>query len=69
MNPKQCHKNGIPIPDADDFTASPEYQAWVESMAEHCRCSRNCPCDGVLSGGFCDDIQDDLESVFGEEED
>lgn len=34
------------------------YQVWVDQMAVHCRCSPpfNCPCDGVLSGGFCDDM-------------
>lgn len=37
----------------------PEYQAWVESMAQHCRCSHDCPCAGVLAGGLCDDLQDD----------
>ncbi len=45
-------------------------------MAKHCRCSRDRPCDGVLAGGLCDDIQDDEEEtpserydreVFGDE--
>lgn len=43
---------------AIDFTQTPEYQAWVEGMAVHCRCSSDRPCDGVLAGGLCDDIQD-----------
>lgn len=43
-----------------DMTDDPQYQAWVESMAKHCRCSNDRPCDGVLAGGLCDDIQDDL---------
>ena len=42
-----------------DMTDDPQYQAWVESMAKHCRCAHDRPCDGVLAGGLCDDIQDD----------
>lgn len=41
-----------------DMTDDPEYQAWVESMAQHCRCSNDRPCAGVLAGGLCDDLQD-----------
>jgi hypothetical protein len=41
------------------MTDDPQYQAWVESMAKHCRCSSDRPCAGVLAGGLCDDIQDD----------
>ena len=41
-----------------DMTDDPAYHAWIESMAKHCRCSHNCPCDGVLAGGPCDDIQE-----------
>ncbi len=37
-----------------------EYQKFVESMAVHCRCRpSDRPCDGVLAGGVCDNIQDD----------
>lgn len=54
-------------PDAHAFDPdSPEYQAFVESMVPHCRCANNRPCDGVLAGGLCDDIQDD---PLDEEED
>ena len=42
-----------------DIADSPEYQAWVESMAHHCRCSHDRPCAGVLAGGLCDDLHDD----------
>jgi hypothetical protein len=42
-----------------DMTDDPAYQAWVESMAKHCRCDHDCPCAGVLAGGLCDNIQDD----------
>ncbi len=41
-----------------DMTEDPAYHAWAESMAVHCRCSHNCPCDGVLAGGPCDNIQE-----------
>jgi len=42
-----------------DMTDDPEYHAWVEGMAQHCRCSNDRPCAGVLAGGLCDDLQDD----------
>jgi len=45
-------------PEIDPFD-SPEYAAFVESMVPLCHCARNRPCDGVLAGGICDDIQDD----------
>lgn len=42
--------------------AAAEYAAFVEAQAKHCRCSERLqrPCDGVLAGGLCDDMQDDL---------
>ena len=46
---------------APDMSTDPEYQRFVESQVKHCRCSRNRPCDGVLAGGPCDDIQHDYE--------
>lgn len=52
-----------PEPDPHD---SPEYQAFVESMVPFCHCAQNRPCDGVLAGGICDDIQDD--DLFDETE-
>lgn len=48
----------VPKPEPD-MTDDPQYQAWVESMAKHCRCSSDRPCAGVLAGGLCDDLQDD----------
>lgn len=40
----------------------PHYQEFVEGQRKHCRCtSRIAPCDGVLAGGMCDNIQDDPE--------
>ncbi len=42
-----------------EITDSPEYQDFVESMVPFCRCTgHNRPCDGVLAGGLCDNIQD-----------
>lgn len=53
-----------------DITEDEEYQKFVESMVPYCRCSRNQPCDGVLAGGLCDNIQEDnWESVFEDEDD
>lgn len=44
---------------AGDMTEDPEYLAWVERMAKHCRCrSSDVPCAGVLAGGLCDEIDD-----------
>lgn len=42
-----------------EMTEDEEYQRFVESMVQHCRCAGCRPCDGVLAGGVCDDIQDD----------
>ena len=41
-----------------DPTEDEEYQRFVESMAEHCRCTPEFmrPCDGLLAGGLCDDL-------------
>lgn len=48
---------------------SREYQKFVESMVEHCYCKPSSrPCDGVLAGGPCDDIQDSNETGFFEDE-
>lgn len=46
----------------EDHYLSDEYQKFVASMVEHCRCcERNRPCDGVLAGGVCDGV---MESEF-----
>jgi hypothetical protein len=45
-------------PEIDPFS-TPEYAAFVESMVPFCHCARMRPCDGVLAGGMCDDIQED----------
>lgn len=43
----------------NDPYQSEEYAKFVESMVQHCHCKEsNRPCDGVLSGGLCDDVQE-----------
>lgn len=58
-----------------DITEDEEYAKFVESMVPHCHCARNRPCDGVLAGGLCDNIQeerctdedyDDFDQAFEE---
>ena len=39
-----------------DMENDPEYQAFVESQAKHCRCQGPTVCAGVLAGGFCDEL-------------
>lgn len=56
-----------PKPDHDE--ESEEYHKFVESRVPHCHCrERDRPCDGVLAGGMCDNIQDSLEEEFEEQE-
>jgi hypothetical protein len=50
-------------PEGSDLEHDPheseDYQRFVESMVEHCRCpASNCPCEGVLAGGLCDTVGD-----------
>ena len=47
--------------ESGDMASDPEYQRFVEGQRRFCRCSRDSPCDGVLAGGMCDDIQDSGE--------
>jgi hypothetical protein len=42
-----------------DLSESLQYAAFVESMVPFCYCAQNRPCDGVLAGGICDDVQDE----------
>jgi hypothetical protein len=45
----------VPVVPAED---DPNYQKFVEEMAQHCHCTeQNRPCDGVLAGGPCDNVQ------------
>lgn len=46
---------------AVDPYATEEYQRFVAEAAQHCQCrANNCPCDGVLAGGPCDMLQEEL---------
>lgn len=50
-----------------DMTDDLEYQKFVESMVQYCHCAeRHRPCDGVLAGGLCDNIQEDDCDVYME---
>lgn len=45
--------------ESGDMESDPEYQAFVEGQRKYCRCSdRYAPCEGVLAGGMCDNMQD-----------
>jgi hypothetical protein len=41
-----------------DPTDDPAYHVFVESMVQYCKCEPLSfrPCDGVLAGGLCDQI-------------
>ena len=52
-----------------DPTYEPAYQAFVDEMAKLCRCSHDKPCDGLLAGGLCDNIQGSDENDWREDED
>ena len=67
-NPYNAPVDRFAPPKEEDPHQSEEYQKFVESMAQHCRCAKDRPCDGVLAGGICDDIQDD-EDLFEDEDD
>jgi hypothetical protein len=43
---------------SEDLFNSEAYEKFVESMVSYCHCSSCRPCDGVLAGGLCDNIQD-----------
>jgi hypothetical protein len=43
-------------------TSDPDYQRTVEEMSKHCRCDDlYWPCAGVLAGGPCDEICDEVD--------
>lgn len=44
---------------SEEIFNSEEYAKFVESMVSYCHCAHDRPCDGVLAGGLCDNIQDD----------
>jgi hypothetical protein len=48
--------------ESGNMASDPEYQAFVEGQRKYCQCSdKYAPCDGVLAGGMCDDVQDDID--------
>lgn len=52
----------------EDPFQSEEYAKFVESMVPLCRCREsNRPCDGVLAGGPCDEVKDQLETEENDE--
>lgn len=61
MNGKKPFGVGpVPQTTAENLFDCEAYERFVMSMEEYCHCSfRNRPCDGVLSGGVCDQIEDD----------
>lgn len=48
-------------PKDEDPYQSEEYQRFVEIMVAHCHCTpeHHRPCDGVLAGGICDNMQEE----------
>lgn len=42
---------------------------WIEEAAKHCRCADLWkPCEGVLAGGVCDELEDDREDEWDEDD-
>ena len=38
---------------------SPEEQEWLNKLAKECNCCEQCcgkPCEGLMAGGFCDEM-------------
>ena len=62
---------------AEDYTNNPEYQQWLQELAEECMCCPICwevPCGGCMAGGICDEMcicheedECDDETCFDEE--
>jgi hypothetical protein len=55
--------NGLTLDAMDiasgDPTDDPGYQEHIDECARLCRCTRDCPCAGVLAGGMCDGFVDE----------
>jgi len=59
MKPDDKFKEIFSFPPIKERNEEEEYEKFVESMVVHCHCcERNRPCDGVLAGGICDNVQD-----------
>lgn len=46
---------------------NPDYQKFLESCAEQCRCKYDCPCAGTLAGGMCDGLDEEFYRQFEED--
>lgn len=63
--------SGMPSYHKHEISEEEQYQNFVDSMVPFCHCTdHNRPCDGVLAGGLCDNIQDtddDYEATLDRE--
>jgi hypothetical protein len=42
---------------------------WIAEAAKHCRCADLWkPCEGVLAGGVCDELEDDSDTDWDEDD-
>jgi len=70
MNPDKEFEQIFSFPPVQGSKEEEEYEKFVQSMVAHCHCcSSNKPCDGVLAGGICDNIQEDERDGFDWDED
>lgn len=51
----------------EGYEDDPEYQAWINSCCEKCTCDHK-PCDGIMAGGLCDEINRHDHDDFAEDE-
>lgn len=60
---RERYKAILEVMENAEVSESEEYQRFVASMVPHCHCREsNRPCDGVLAGGLCDNMQDEPEN-------
>lgn len=60
--------DALTFPPAEGTPEAESYAKFVESMVPFCHCAeRHRPCDGVLAGGLCDNMQDDAREYDDEE--
>ena len=61
-NDKLPTERGFTARGYTDPTDDPAYQEYVNKCAEHCTCEppHQRPCDGVLAGGMCDQMFEDI---------
>lgn len=60
-----CKQQTQQKPDAVGVAVEPkvrsaEEQQWLDELAKECHCCERCngsaPCEGLMAGGFCDDV-------------